>query len=1721
MLHIRLLGQFDLRLDGKRVTIPSRLGQSLFAYLVLTAGTLHRREKLAGTFWPDTTDENARKNLRQELWRIRKAISGGGQSVNGEYLLADEFTLKFNRDAEYWLDVSQMERPDLDLQSLIANLSLYQGELLPGFYDEWITLERERVNAVYEARMEQLLEQLVTAERWIAVQEWGERWLTLSGAREPAYRAVMLASSARGDMTRIASLYQRCADELMEQLGIEPSDETRALYEGLLKGTRTPRASAQPSGTITFLFTDIEGSTRLLEKMGDKYAVALSEHHEIMRNTIQKWNGREVDTQGDSFFVTFTRAIDAVQCAAEAQQTLMSHSWPLDESLRIRMGLHTGEPLIASTGYVGMDVHRAARIGDAGHGGQILLSQTTRELVVQDLPKGLSIKDLGEHRLKDMKYPASIYQLVVEGLPVDFPAIRTKFTGVESPTPGEAPFKGLQFFDVEDSDLFFGREELTSKLVKRLKGSDFLSVIIGASGSGKSSLVRAGLVPVIKKRNTDWKTHILTPTAHPLEALSIELTRESESVTAAATLADDLSKDPRSLYFFLARRAQTQDSSHTLLVVDQFEELFTLCRDEFEREAFIDNLLTALSGAAPRASEIKQGEGKITLVITLRADFYAHLAQYPELRDVVAQGQEYIGPMTSEELRRAIEEPARRGHWEFEPGLVDLILRDVGDEPGALPLLSHALLETWKRRAGHVLTLKGYADAGGVHGAIAHTAESLYQTFPPNEQVITRNILLRLTEFGEGTEDTRRRASFDELMSSAENVEEARLVLNKLAEARLVTLSEDQAEVAHEALIREWPQLREWLSQDREGIILHRHLTEAAQEWELLERDTGSLYRGARLAQANEWSALNPNALNAQEKLFLEASNRQLKQEEQEREAQLQRERDTAVELAETQRQSAARLRIRNRVITTVGSTAVILALLAGMFGVQSNRNANLARGNAIAAQNNAATAQVARDDAILAEANAEAERDRADEAAAIAFSRELAVQAKLNLTVDPERSILLALAALDQGYSQEAENVLHEAVFTSRLRLALGGHEGPVYGVAYSPDGKLIASAGEDGTARLWDAATGSELLTLQHPLAVSRVSFSPDGARLATSTPDGMVRFWDVTSGQELLTIAAVKNVIAPLSPFFNNIAFSPDGKFLATLDDNESQVRFWDSISGTELFTLSNPDWFAVAPGTDLFPSNIVFSSDGTRLAIILNSYGAGLGRIEIWDMTTRQRVQTLNGRFDLDFGVAFNPDGTRLTAGYGPGFSNATIWDVSSGDILFSLSLIVNDIKYSADGKRLLAAGGGGIAHVFDAETGAELLRLAGHAGRVFEVAESPGCVQPPDAPFEWCGTQLATWGDEGTIRVWDISPAGNQEVLTLPGDFFALTPDGTRLSTINFSQDPPVPGGSVAIQQWDLPAGAHPAQTSGYTASSIRLGEGFQHAWVFPGDGILAAGFDNGPLMFWDLTKRGEALYPISCCTWTEGMALSISSRSEPRAAIGDPQTGTVTIWDLLANEKIQTLQVAEPYYLVDSSEYVSGFVSDGHNPILLSPDGERLAVLKNDTVEIWDVKTGQKLLTPPGPIIAAANLANANLWFSPEGKWLVISACTGTAVLLDATSGAEIRRFSGNVGCLRGVAFSPDGKLLAVNNNRRGLKIWDIETGQELLTLPGGYDVRFTPDGTRVIVANIDEQRRQHVRMYLLRLEDIMALAKSRLTRSLTTAECQQYLHVDECPTEP
>jgi hypothetical protein len=440
-------------------------------------------------------------------------------------------------------------------------------------------------------------------------------------------------------------------------------------------------------------------------------------------------------------------------------------------------------------------------------------------------------------------------------------------SGQFKPETGKSPYMGLRYFDTSDADLFYGREALTHELLARVQKESFLA-IVGASGSGKSSVARAGLIPAWKQEHERGAIHVITPTVHPLENLAASLTRTSESVTATSTLMDDMQNDARSLRLYVKKMLSASGETNLLLVVDQFEETFTLCKDLSERKAFIENLL----------SLAEEDNNAARVVITLRADFYHHCFDYEGLRLTLEKHQANLGAMTQDELREAILKPAETNGWDFQPGLVDLILQDVGTEPGALPLLSHALLETWKRRQGRALTLQGYAEAGGVKKAIAQTAEGVYDKLSPSEQTIARNIFLRLTELGEGTQDTRRRVKMDELAQAKEQDAVAK-VLKTLTDARLVTTEQDSAEVAHEALIREWGTLRKWLDEDRENLSLYRHMQKSAEEWERHGREASELYRGARLKQLQDWGKEHDDAFSPLEKEFVKASQKAKKRE--------------------------------------------------------------------------------------------------------------------------------------------------------------------------------------------------------------------------------------------------------------------------------------------------------------------------------------------------------------------------------------------------------------------------------------------------------------------------------------------------------------------------------------------------------------------------------------------------------------------------------------------------------------------------------------------------------------------------------------------------------------------------------------------------------------------------------------------------------------------------
>ncbi|MCA9955340.1 MAG: hypothetical protein KC434_11510, partial [Anaerolineales bacterium] len=995
-----------------------------------------------------------------------------------------------------------------------------------------------------------------------------------------------------------------------------------------------------------------------------------------------------------------------------------------------------------------------------------------------------------------------------------------------------APFKGMLAFEEADEEIFFGREELTAELVTRVyqpsAGSvrqldpspnlredfsdptNFLA-IVGASGSGKSSVVKAGMIPHLR-RQTNWPIHLITPTAHPLEALATSLTRDSESVTATATLLDDLQKESRALRLYAARLLQNSPADRLLFIIDQFEELFTLCKDDAARTAFVENLVEGVAD-----------DSQITILLTLRADFYHHCLQYQPLHHLLEARQKIVPAMSSTELRAAIELPAQQANLTFDEGLVDILLRDVGatdnqtPEPGALPLLSHALLETWQRRdpSENRLTLAGYTEAGGVQGAIAKTAESTYQHLPADQQKIARSIFLRLTELGEGTQDTRRRAALAELLPQKDGQTTVEQVLKTLADARLLTTSEEGAEVAHEALIREWPTLQSWLDEDRDGLRLHRQLTEAAQAWQIAQKDASYLYRGGRLAQINEWLKTVDAALNQLEGDFVEASQ------------QLQRD-ELADANARAEREADAAQKLRQRAIFLRGALvlAAALSVVAFLLFGNANRSATAARNaeattqveniaritaeaeaiqNARLAETRAADAEDAEAEAVQSaeiattrEAEALAAQDFA-EAAQFESERQRqialaqSVAALSNVVLDRNNDTELATLLAIEGAERNWQSAGHaDWLIDSVLRSYLGAQPffnntfteyGPtVASVAFSPDGERLASGSADGTIRLWEldeSSTESVVLRGSESFVWS-VTFSPDGQRLASGGDDGTVRLWNLSD-------LNVEPVVLTHDSSVLSVAFSPGGDSLASVS-YDGLIRLWNlsdfsaepvvltgdgsSISsvafspgGDSLATGSNDGLIrlwnlgnlsaepVVLAGHDTAVLSVVFSPDGSRLA----SGDAG-GTIRLWEAGDANAAPVvLGGHRSSVWSVMFSPDGSRLASG---GIDQLIrLWDMTDFNadpvVLSGHESVVRSVAFSPDGKRLVSGSADGIVRLWElGKFSAESAVLRGHESNVWSVAFSPD------------GNWLASSGADGTIRLWNLADSNADPMVLL-------------------------------------------------------------------------------------------------------------------------------------------------------------------------------------------------------------------------------------------------------------------------------------------------------------------------------------------------------------------
>ncbi|WP_168211166.1 nSTAND1 domain-containing NTPase [Actinosynnema sp. ALI-1.44] len=1085
---------------------------------------------------------------------------------------------------------------------------------------------------------------------------------------------------------------------------------------------------------------------------------------------------------------------------------------------------------------------------------------------------------------------------------------------------GTAPYRGLASYQAEDKDWFFGRERLIDEVADAVATKRFV-MVFGASGAGKSSLLRAGLVPRLTAQGSA-RVVVFTPGPDPIGECAVHLAPLLGQLPGAVTA--ELATDPRNLNL-VARQALVDDPPETelVLVVDQFEELFTLCRTAADRSALVTALVAASTAANSRCR----------VVLGVRADFYSHCLQDADLAAQLREGQVAVGPMSVDELRRAIVEPARRAGCVIETSLLTSLVAQAHGRTGVLPLLSHALLETWRRRKGNTLTHAGFDRVGGIGGALAQSAEAEFAALDEPEQQVVKDLFLRLVALGEGTEDTKRRVGPDELDDSAE------AVLGKLVDTRLVVQSDKGVEITHETLINAWPRLRTWLDEDRQALRVHRELTDAAAVWRDNHRDPGTLLRGTRLAVIKDWARNVPRA-NQSEQEFLDAS--------------------VNAEAAER----ATEVRNRRRLHRLAAGLAVALLFVTGLAGV-----ALVQRHDAVAARQTAVSRHLAAEALRL--------KDTAPGTAML-----LSVAAFRTAPTTEARGALLSMAAYQvyQGELTGHGDAVSDVSFGKDGTLASAGSDQQVIlwdtrsktrratltdhptflrAVAFSPDGQQMATGGEDANLVLWDANRGQRLATLAgHTERIRDIKFSPDGRSVATSSNDRTVVLWDVRDRTAVRRLTGHQGVIQA-------VAFSPDGSIVATAGGDRT-IGLWDTATGRRLATLT---------GHTASVDSVVFSPDGRTLASASTDY-----TIRLWDVTSHASVATLTGHTNQARAVAFSPDGRTLaSAGHD---HTVILWDVASRTVRARLTGHTNNIYALAFHPRLplLASG---------EEQGRILLwnidraPLAGHTKTISATAYSPD------------GKTLVTASTDHTATLWDVddrTPLATIRSRTGPANAVAFSHDGRWLAIGTGSPRHATGLADGGVMLLDVTDRARPTELATYTGHTDEVtGVAFT-----PDDRMLATASADESVILWDTHHHtkvaalpvGDAVNAVAISPDSRTLALStgnahrvtlwnLADRTKsatlthpglPREMAFSPDSRTLAT---VAADRTVTL------WSVQRHEPTATFThSDTLISMAFSPDGRLLVTGgAENTVGLWDSATGSRLATlsgHTGPVAAVA-----------------------------------------------------------------------------------------------------------------------------------------------------
>ena len=1213
------------------------------------------------------------------------------------------------------------------------------------------------------------------------------------------------------------------------------------------------------------------------------------------------------------------------------------------------------------------------------------------------------------------------------------------------------PYLGLDAFKADQKDRYFGRQQLVDHLVERLVTGRLLA-LIGPSGSGKSSLILAGVLPALQNGavpGSDQWNYLppIVPGAEPLESLARMVLPPNTDAARVAAVAAEFRKDPGHLVTVLGRQVQP-----TLVVVDQFEEVLTLCRDDVARQAFVDNVLRVTKSDEPRH----------TVILTMRDDFMGQVSRLPALAGQFERVLTVVVPPTAAELRDAIEKPALQIGLKFEDGLVDQLLKDVVDEPAGLPLLQFTLLKLWEARDHNRITRRVYDRLGGGRECLARSADEVWvQLGLPENQEAGKRILLELVR-PEGRDFTSKRVRRERLYKIGIPANRITLALERLVAARLLRVTpgeseaDDRIEVAHEALVRNWPKLSAWLEEERERMRHRIALTAKAEEWENRGRDRNLLLRGEVLQEAT-----NYEELGEVESAYVQAS-------------LAERER---VRRMERLRRGVMAALIAIILVGSVAASVVLWRSSNEMKKLAANERIQRLRADSAALLANVAMtrAQVGESTATRLGEFARAAQEVASASRDTAFSLLGAAQAATTADKSPDLSVLLALNAMSIGRTNAAERALDRSVRAWGLPLAMR-HDRPteIRSIAVSRDTQWLATA-TDSTIQFWNLRNHARGRTLiGHTDIVRDLVFDSSSTRLFTASDDSTIKIWEVASGRLLGTWAPHVGKVLGL-------AMSPNGKWLASAGTTGRTV-IWD-LGGRQVAELKNSENSIWA---------LAFNPASTRLITATNE-----GDVWIWNTQSWSIADTLGGSPAVRdtqgiLSVAYSRDGLLIATGSLD--STARIWPVRGGaPRIIKMESQVWSVAFSPDGSRLATGTQRGEVRLWDAGTSTELRTLQGHNSVVYVMTFLDR-------------SHFFSADRRGNVILWDLSGDLEAQRIKPAGALYslAMSYDGKRVAA-----------GSNDSRIWmgEQAAGSGVADSLRSTGGiSSSKGRKILRSLSFNSSGTLLASVDPDTLKLWDVKTRGVL--------WTRALlpAAPDTTRDSTAAAAASDSTRSADFWGVAVSPDGRFVATASLDGTLRIFEGTSGRVlhevkrdSNQVVSVAFNPRQPNMLVSsgQDHLIHIWNAETGQEQQTLAGHDNPVLRLA-----FDSTGNSLVSSSIDGTARVWDFTKPVPTTRLvlTGHRNWVWDASFSRDGQFVATSSSDSTVRIWDLANGEEIrsITLPGttSQAIEFGPRN-RLVMAGVDGT----IRVYPIASIDptrLMATARAHLERTFTEQECTQ-----------